>query len=77
MIEARNQGHLVPESTRQVQDRDTRVSSRNVFENGERIVRAPVEHVNDSKGVMLRKTGHDSRERSVKNRQPLLLIVNG
>ncbi len=67
----------MPESTGQVQDRDTRVPSRNIFENRERIVRAAVEYVNDSKGVTLRKTGHDSRERPVKNRQPFLLIIDG
>jgi hypothetical protein len=77
MIQAGNQRHLVPEPTGQVQDCDTVVPSRNFSENGERIVTAPIQHVDDSKGVTLRKTGYNARERLVKNWQRFFLIVNG
>jgi hypothetical protein len=77
MIQAGNQGHLVPESARQVQNRDARVPGRNLFENGERIVMAPVEHINHSTGVTPRKAVHDSRKRLVESRQTFFLIVNG
>jgi hypothetical protein len=77
MIQPGNQGHLVPESTRQMQDRDPRVPGRDVFENGERIVPASVEHINNPKDVTLRKTGRDRRKRLMKNWQPLFLVVNG
>jgi len=60
-----------------MQDRDTRVPGRNVFENSERIVTAPVEHINYSKGVTPRKNGHNPRERLVENWQPFFLVVNG
>jgi hypothetical protein len=77
MIQTCNQRHLVPEATGQVQDRDPCVPGGNVLEHGERIVTAPVEHIDDTKRVTLRQRGHDTGERRVKNRQPFFLIVNG
>lgn len=77
MVQTRNQRHLVPKATGQVQDRDTRVLGSNVFEHGERIVTAPIEHVQDTKRVALRQRGHDTGERRVKNWQAFFLIVNG
>jgi hypothetical protein len=77
MIQTGNQRHLVPESTRQVQNRDPRVPGCNLLEHGERIVTAPVEHIQDTKGVSLRQRGQDTGKRRVKNWQPLFLIVNG
>jgi hypothetical protein len=77
MIQARNQGHLVPESTGQVQDRDTRVPVCNVLENSKRIVAAPVEHIHYPKGVTLGKTRHNTRDRLMKNWKPFFLFVNG
>ncbi len=76
MIQTGNQRHLVPKSTRQVQNRDPPVPSRQIFENGERIVAATIEHINDAKGETLREPGQDNREGPVKNSQPFLLIVN-
>jgi hypothetical protein len=77
MVQPRNQGHLMPESTRQMQHRDARVPGSNLSEDGERMITAPVYHINRSKSVPLRKTGQDTRKRLVKDRQPLFLIVNG
>jgi hypothetical protein len=67
----------MPESTRQMQHRDARVPGSNLFEDGERSITAPVKHINRSKSVTLRKTGQDTRNRLVKDRQPFFLIVNG
>jgi hypothetical protein len=77
MVEPRNQRHLMPESTRQMQHRDARVPGSNFFEDGERLITAPVKHINRSESMPLRKSGQDTRKRLVKGRQPFFLIVNG